>query len=358
MAVSFLGANSPEGFFSYYGDLQDDPSNRMLYIIKGGSGCGKSTFMKRLSRQAQKNGWETEEILCSSDPESLDALRIPALGLAFVDGTAPHITEPRLCGVRARYLDFSQFYRADLRAQEDTLHACWEKKQACYPRATALLHAAAQLEHECSEIVQPYCAALDLSAFASQMLKAESLSGSGHTQVRRRFFCALTPSGMQYCFQNHDAAYNRVYVLRDSYHLSQGVLQSLLPQLGAACGTAFLGFSPMQPQGGPEQLLLPQKRIAFVRSTTDFPYRGQAHSVLDLDAALHADLPEQARRRLAFLTCTVRALQAEAIRYLYEAKQYHDEIEAICRDCVDFPAIDRLTEEFCVRIDEKEIFAH
>ena len=87
----FLGGNTPSGFYSLYHQLSDPERFRALYIIKSGPGSGKSTLMRRVERHAQAAGLETEEVLCSGDPESLDAVIIPALGAAVVDGTAPHV---------------------------------------------------------------------------------------------------------------------------------------------------------------------------------------------------------------------------------------------------------------------------
>lgn len=85
----FLGGNTPTGFFSLYHQLSDPARIRALYIIKGGPGSGKSTFMRRVERHAQAAGLETAQVLCSGDPDSLDAVLIPRLGAALVDGTAP-----------------------------------------------------------------------------------------------------------------------------------------------------------------------------------------------------------------------------------------------------------------------------
>ena len=38
---------------------------------------------------AEEAGLETEYILCSGDPDSLDAVILPTKGVAVVDGTAP-----------------------------------------------------------------------------------------------------------------------------------------------------------------------------------------------------------------------------------------------------------------------------
>ena len=85
----FLGACTPHGFYSYYTSLLEEVDR--LTIIKGGSGCGKSTFMRKIGSAAEARGLDVSYILCSSDLESLDAVLIPSLGIAFADGTAPHV---------------------------------------------------------------------------------------------------------------------------------------------------------------------------------------------------------------------------------------------------------------------------
>ena len=86
----FLGGNTPQGFYSLYLQLSVSDLFRAVYIIKSGPGSGKSSLMRRVGRHVQAAGLETEEVLCSGDPDSLDALIVPALGAAIVDGTAPH----------------------------------------------------------------------------------------------------------------------------------------------------------------------------------------------------------------------------------------------------------------------------
>ena len=85
----FLGANSPTGFYSLYDHLIPPEQARAVFILKGGPGCGKSTLMRRIGAWAEEAGLETEYILCSGDPDSLDALILPGRATAIVDGTAP-----------------------------------------------------------------------------------------------------------------------------------------------------------------------------------------------------------------------------------------------------------------------------
>lgn len=90
----FLGANSCRGFYSLYDDMVSLPEIERLFIIKGGPGCGKSTFMKTIASAAENLGLNVERVLCSGDPSSLDGIYIPDRHLAYVDGTAPHAAVP------------------------------------------------------------------------------------------------------------------------------------------------------------------------------------------------------------------------------------------------------------------------
>ena len=73
----FLGANSPTGFYSLYDQLLPPEQASAIYILKGGPGCGKSTLMRRVAALAQEAGEPVECILCSGDPDSLDAILLP-----------------------------------------------------------------------------------------------------------------------------------------------------------------------------------------------------------------------------------------------------------------------------------------
>ena len=70
MAVTryFLGGNTASGFVSFYGQFCRGPEE-FLWVIKGGPGCGKSSFMKTIGKAAEDAGLDTEYVLCSGDPE-------------------------------------------------------------------------------------------------------------------------------------------------------------------------------------------------------------------------------------------------------------------------------------------------
>ena len=88
----FLGANSGGGFVSLYDQLLGERFDDLL-IIKGGPGCGKSSFMRAVANKLTEDGYFTIYVNCSGDPDSLDAVLFPNLRAGVVDGTAPHESE-------------------------------------------------------------------------------------------------------------------------------------------------------------------------------------------------------------------------------------------------------------------------
>ena len=83
-----------------------------------------------------------EYIRCSGDPDSLDAVWLPQLGTAVVDGTAPHVVEPAYPAAVGRYVNLGQFYNVDrLKERRREIVACTNGYQAEYRKAYACLHA-------------------------------------------------------------------------------------------------------------------------------------------------------------------------------------------------------------------------
>ena len=84
----FLGANSGEGFYSLYDQMLNGRYDDLL-ILKGGPGCGKSTFMRRMGEAMERVGERVVYINCSGDPDSLDGAIFLDRNTAVGDAPAP-----------------------------------------------------------------------------------------------------------------------------------------------------------------------------------------------------------------------------------------------------------------------------
>lgn len=84
----FLGAATWQGALDYVPNLTETLRTRVF--VKGRPGSGKSTMFKKLAKEAEARGIDTEIYHCGFDPNSLDMLIFPELSLAVFDSTAPH----------------------------------------------------------------------------------------------------------------------------------------------------------------------------------------------------------------------------------------------------------------------------
>lgn len=334
----FLGANTAEGFCSHYDTLFSDERIRDLVILKGGPGCGKSTLMRRVSKAAQEKGWDTEEILCSSDPGSLDGVIVPQIALALVDGTAPHVVEPPLCGLGARYLDLGTAYDAAVMDENrDALLDAKAKNAACYPLCYAALRCAGAAMEGARRLALSCLPVEALAALRHRLLPCVLPAGPGRQPVQKRFLSAFTPEGAQVL----PPAAETLYVLQDSYGLSAPLLREYAKTYIEAGHAAVLCYHPLQPkllQG----VLLPGLGIACFAGSALFPIKGEP--LYDLDALVAEQVRLEDGRRLEGFTKLQAAAVQEALSHLKTAKRHHDALEAACRPAVDFSLVDRVAD--------------
>lgn len=335
----FLGACSCEGFVSHYDSLFQDVKD--LTIIKGGSGCGKSTFMKALGKTAKEKGLSVQYILCSSDPDSLDGVLFPELSLGFVDGTAPHVLEPIICGGSANYLNFGEFYdREAMKPNEEQILKLQQKNKAQYKSVHSCLRAIQGL-WDCvrCETDAPFYRE-EAEAIGECLCLTSLKPKSGIGTKSRRFLSALTPKGIHVCSDTPTALCPKVYVLRDDYLLAPHVL-SLVEEKALSYGYHCIScYCPWVPTAFPSHLLIPELGVSFVSDSKLFPYEGEHYCSIDLNSSI----PAKVRKELSFVHKTVKELTSVITDYLATAKDLHDQMEALCKPFVDFEKVTVLTD--------------
>ncbi len=340
----FLGANTPQGFRSAYDALFDDPRIRQLLILKGGPGCGKSTLMRALAAEAEEMGLDREEILCSSDPDSLDGLIVPAAGLALVDGTAPHVVEPPLCGCGASYVNLGVCYQPAAAARRaPLLRRAKEKNAACYGPVYAALAAAAALERAMALAlgeVEPV-----LEGCLETLAEPQPAPADAQGRVLRRFDRAVTPKGL--LVQPPEAT--KVWQIRDDFGLSGAVLARLERRYVRLGYTVISAADPLAPDN-PASLTVPALGLCYVRCSTLFPAPAPGLRVADLDGAVLAGQKPQVLDALRTLAELRNRTVDQAVVWLARAKRHHDTLERLYRPAVDFARVETIARDLRQRL--------
>ena len=310
--VFFLAANSGRGFYSLYDGF---PERRgvFLSIIKGGPGTGKSGFMRRISAAAKQSGLDTEEIICSGDPDSLDALYIPALGRAWMDGTAPHVREPKVFAADAGYEDLGRFCAHPLGKNDAALAREIDRDyKAVYAQAYRLLAAAAQTA-DCANETPLSCAGAE---------KISELIGEAGEPgfIKRRFLRAVSCKGRVRLAGTLRELCPRAVMLSD-----EGLEHAARLAEGNGL-SAVVCPQPLRPDKL-DAVLLPERYLAFVSRAWE---RESTESIEAECENQYAPLLDE--------------LLDAACAQLAKAKGMHDELERVYRPYMDFSALTEYTE--------------
>ncbi len=346
----FLGANSGEGFYSLYDRLLGGRFDDLL-ILKGGPGCGKSTFMRRVAQSAERAGEQVIQICCSGDPASLDGVLLPGRRAAVVDGTAPHALEPVYAVANERCVDLTRFYDvARTKARRAEIQALSDEYRAHYKGAYHILCAAEEVAAERRTALHAQMDFAKLRRRTGGILARELRgAGQGSGRVDYAFLGGTTHLGDVCRFDTVEALCPRVYALCDSAGLGAELL-------GNACAAAReRGFDviacpdPDRPRVL-QHLLVPEKGLAFVTVNARLPYPGKPYRRLRLDAMAEEKLTRAQKAKLRFLRRVEGSLRGEAVETLGRAKRAHDALESVYHPCVDFSGVTELADAETARL--------
>lgn len=350
----FLGSNTPTGFVGTTDSLYDTNGWR-VYILKGGAGTGKSTLLKRVYERSTVSGEEAEVFCCSSDPDSLDAVRFPGRRIFLIDGTFPHCLEPQYWGAVEQILPLSLCMKEErMRENASQIISLINEKQLLNRRCRGYLRAASSLLAESRRIQTENLEASKVNRFAKRLAITEWRSGTFHSppiHSEQRFLSAFTPEGWFTFYDTLQALCPRIYAIEDEQGAVAALLLSELQKIALSDGIRCIACPcPLFPSESPEHLLLPDLGLAFTTSNSfhkaDFPVFRRIHASRFLDT-------EQFRRRREWLSFHRRAaleLLHEATSLCAQAKTTHEKLEEYSAAAMDWERYETLSAGFLLRI--------
>lgn len=172
----FVASNSSEGFCSYYNGAFDANKFSKIFVIKGGSGTGKGFFMREVAKCAEKKGFSVRYIYCSSDSASLDGIIINEPKIAVLDGTSPHVYEPKMLGALESFVNLGDFLNEGmLRGSRKIIENIWNEKQRGFENAYRYLSAYRSVSENIEDLVRPVLKIEKLKKYARRF--AQNLEG-------------------------------------------------------------------------------------------------------------------------------------------------------------------------------------
>lgn len=346
----FLGANSGEGFYSLYDQLLNGRFDDLL-ILKGGPGCGKSTFMRRVGAAMEQVGERVVYINCSGDPDSLDGAIFLDRNAAIVDGTSPHVLEPTYTVASERYVDLTRFYDVDAaKARRAEIVALSDEYREHYRSAYHILRAVDEVASERRTALHAQMDVAKLARRVNAILARELRGeGSGSGRVDRAFLGGLTHRGDICRFDTVETLCPRIYELNDSAGLGAEMLKAVCDVASERHFDVIACPAPDRPREL-QHVLIPEKGVAFITSNARIPYEGKPYRRLRLDAMAEEKLTRAQKAKLRFARHVETSLRDEAVSVLANAKHAHDALENAYHPCVDFEGVTALAEQEIDRI--------
>lgn len=351
----FAGANTHKGFYNCFSDIFDEAELTALYIIKGGPGTGKSTFMKKLIAAAKEKGAVCRAYLCGSDPSSLDAVTLEKgeKHIAVIDGTSPHAYDARYPGAVSRILDCAAFLDGDkLSAERDEIIALAERKSECYACAYRYLSALSTLRS-------------DLRALSSRALDYGKMKGACDrlaVSLAREFNCTggetVHPARRRICngttmlglCETDFAPDTRLYSVTDT-ELSYTYFMSALSDSLITCGVPHTRLADSTEPELLRGLYIDRLKICIL--PFDKKPEG-AEKNINMARFVSAAKLKNTRNKRSFIRKCIASVEDGASQSLCECAQFHFRLEEIYKSAMDFGSLTAQsadwTEEILSRI--------
>ena len=333
--VYFAAANGYSGFRSYFDEVFRPTDYDAIYVIKGGPGTGKSSFMRRISAELSGEADGVEEILCSSDPGSLDGviIRLGDKSVALLDGTAPHECDADIPGAIGCIINLGASWDARwLRSKRDKIISLSEQKKKAYGAAYHYLRICGISATAINGEKKLF---LDNNIIISQIKHtAELIDGAESGKQRTRLISAFGKSGYitiptlgELCSKQYTAIGNPYVV---SAYLSR-LIEYLCNE--SVAHTVFP--SPLD-KDEIEGVFIPSIGISISK------FEGGEH--IDLTSAFDKSRAEQASCLKVSEEIYERAY-AEAERWFYIASDFHSRLEEIYGEAMNFDMVDLIYDE-------------
>lgn len=347
----FPGSNTSKGFHSFFQYILPLNEAKRIFYIKGGPGTGKSFFMKKIGKIFGEKGYTIEYFHCSSDNESLDAVVIKELGVALLDGTAPHINDPKVPGALDEIINFGLCLdENNLKEVKDEIMAVDEKIKNSFKRAYSYFGAAKSVHDDWSyhnSKALDKTKLNDLKKTLKDSILKENLEGLG--SERHLFATALTPNGIITYIDTIYRYCDKIYVLKGGPGTGKTELLNYIKEQSLVGGYDAEVFHDPLNSERIEHLILPDLKVALLTSN-EISKQTFAGEKIDMESLLNKDYLNSVKDLIEEDKNTFYDLLEKGLKNLTNCKKLHDEIEKYYIDNIDFKCRDDISEEVINRL--------
>ncbi|MFZ5648985.1 MAG: PRK06851 family protein [Bacillota bacterium] len=354
----FPGGNTSKGFFSLY-DYIIEPDATRIFVIKGGPGVGKSTFMRKIGEAMLEKGYNVEFHCCSSDNGSLDGVVIPSIRVAMLDGTAPHVVDPRNPGAVDEIIHLGDHWNASglVKNKTEILDSNREVGRL-FRRAYGYL-ASAKIFLDQVESYYQDTKALDVGALDNMCLELTHEIFEGRERQtdkprgRHLFVTAITPDGSVSHLDTVVGHLGKRYIISGDDGTGKSTLVRRLMDTAMMRGFNVEAYHCALTPENIDHLVIPALDVAVINSVEPHFYKPrEGDRVIDTMQFVNPVLNEQYLAEKTTAREMYRRSMELAIEFISKAKAEHDRMETYYVPYMKFDEINARREKTLARILE------
>ncbi|MBE6749994.1 MAG: hypothetical protein E7560_02395 [Ruminococcaceae bacterium] len=347
----FLAANSCEGFISTFNDYCGLKNGWFTYIIKGGPGTGKSSFMKFLAAKAADKNIEVELFPCSSDPDSLDAIIFPQKKIMVLDGTVPHTVDPIFPAVSEEILNFGMFWEKHLLTEnKDKIIKATEKNKLLHKIASKYLLTAGNLLKSNYNLALGFTDKNAVQKFAKKLCDKYIPKAHGASNEEIRFLCGITPKGIVSFANSVNEKANTQIIIEDKFGCASNIIMNTIRNTSILNGYDIITIkNALLPNTITDHIIIPELSLAFVR---EYEFQHFSNDGRRIHARRYTDMQKlkNHKERLNLNRKISKELLLSACETLKEAKAAHDDLEKFYIGAMDFTRLTKFANDFAEKL--------
>lgn len=351
----FAGGNTARGFYNLYDSNLQGLSR--LFILKGGPGTGKSSLMKKIGNAWVEKGYDIEFLHCSSDNKSIDGVIIPKVNVGIVDGTAPHVIEPKAPGAVEEYINLGEAWdSAKLQEHKETILKLSEEISTAFNTAYSQFAEALRIHDEWEKFYIENMDFAKANEFTNQLIGKlfgdSRLEGEG--KVIDRFLGAATPVGAVDFVPNLTETVGKRYFIKGRPGSGKSTMLKKLAAEAKSRGyeveVYHCGFDPHSL----DMVIVRELDFAIFDSTAPheyFPDRATDEIIDMYTELIEPGTDEKYAEEIKDVGSRYKNKMNEAIASLANAKVLRDHLEKIYIGAMDFSKVDAIASQIQAEIE-------
>lgn len=351
----FPGGNTSLGFYSYYDYIIPQEQANHIFCLKGGPGVGKSTFMKKIGDAMLDKGYDVEFLHCSSDNSSLDGIFFPVIKVALIDGTAPHIIDPKNPGAVDEILNLGDYWTLEnIKENREEILSANREVGVLFKRAYKYLAAAKSLYDDSKDIYQRAANIAGANMEAEKLISNELFFlpvCDSLGSIRKQFASAITPDGL---ISHLDTIIPQDYSIYSISGMQGSGISLLMERITNESMMRGLDveayYCPMEPDCKIEHLIISELRLALTINNKYHYLERENIEYIDMSRYVNQDVLMHNNNALEFNIMNYDLLIAKAISTINTAKQTHDYMETFYIPNMDFASQHKLGNEVLNRV--------